>query len=149
MTVAHVPSVPVTASWFTKLPDGYCRIGISRGNPRGQHGFKLYRKLAPGPWFNSVDTLEYRRRYFAQLEKLDPVATVAELADLACNQQPALLCFERAPPDPSWCHRALVSAWLYDTLGILVLEYGHEADGAGWMHPKLPAVLRGNAKAMR
>ena len=100
--------VPITASWYTKLPAGYCRIGISRGTPRGQRGFKLYRKLAPGRWFNSVDPLEYRQRYFALLEQLDPAETLVELAALAEGQIPALLCFERAPPDRSWCHRAFV-----------------------------------------
>ena len=142
MTVDLPNTVPVTASWYTKLPDGYCRIGISRGTPRGQRGFKVYRKLAPGPWFNSVDPLEYRRRYFAQLEQLDPTATLKELSALASGLKPALLCFERGPPDLSWCHRALVSAWFYDTIGISVFEFGHESDGAGWTHPKLPTILR-------
>jgi len=139
--IGDVP-VPVTASWYSRLPDGYCRIGISRGTPRGQRGFKLYRRLAPGSWFKLVDPIEYRARYFALLEKLDPAATLAELCALGDGQIPALLCFERPPPDPAWCHRGLVSAWFHDTLGISVFEYGHQADGAGWLHPKLPSVLR-------
>jgi hypothetical protein len=109
MTVDLPNAVPVTASWYTELPDGYCRIGISRGTPRGQRSFKL--------------------------GQLDPTATLAELSALASGLKPALLCFERAPPDPSWCHRALVSAWFYDTIGISVFEFGHESDGAGWTHP--------------
>ena len=123
----------------------YCRIGISRGTPRGQRDFRLYGKLAPGPWFNSVDPLEYRQRYFALLEQLDPATTLAELSALADGGIPALLCFERPPLDPSWCHRALVSAWLYDTVGISIFEFGHELAGAGWLHPKLPPVFRKSA----
>jgi Protein of unknown function, DUF488 len=141
-------AVPVTASWYTRLPDGYCRIGISRGTPRGQRGFKMYRKLAPGPWFNSVDPVEYRQRYLAVLQQLDPEATLAELVALADGKIPALLCFEREPPDQSWCHRALVSAWFHDTLGLSVFEIGHEAAGAGWFHPKLsPVVRKGSSDA--
>ena len=40
-----------------------------------------------------------------------------------------------------WCHRALVSAWLSDTLGLIVPELGHEDRGHGWSHPKLHPTL--------
>ena len=58
-----------TASWFSVLPPDHIRIGISRGVPRlaiGK-GYRLYRKLAPGPWFNHVPLDEYRRRYDAEI----------------------------------------------------------------------------------
>jgi hypothetical protein len=63
-----------TASWFTKLPDDHLRIGISRGVPRRMGaGFRIYRKLAPGPWFNSVDVDTYCDRFRAEiLAPLDP-----------------------------------------------------------------------------
>jgi hypothetical protein len=134
--------LPVTASWFTELPDGYLRIGISRSPARGQRGYRLYRPLAPGPWFCSVDADEFRRRYLAQLSELDSLAVLQELCALAEGKVPALLCFEKPPPDPAWCHRALVSAWLSDTLGLEVPEAGHEQLGCGWSHPKLPANWR-------
>ena len=86
--------------------------------------------------------MEYRKRYFAQLDKLDPQTAVNELMALAGGRIPALLCFEREPPDEAWCHRGFVSAWLRDTLGLLVPEVGHEAGGIGWSHPKLPPALR-------
>ena len=63
--------LPVTASWSTKLPDRFARIGISRGPPRGQRGYRMYAALAPGPWFRSVDADEYCRRYMLQLAALD------------------------------------------------------------------------------
>jgi hypothetical protein len=65
-----------TAAWSTPLDPSYCRIGISRGVPRQQPaGFKKYRKLAPGPWFNSVTPEEYDRLYRAEvLDRLHPAS---------------------------------------------------------------------------
>jgi hypothetical protein len=102
----------------------------------------MYRKLAPGPWFSSVDDDEFRQRYFGLLGRLDPQKIVAELQELAGYNIPALLCFEHPPPNPKWCHRALVSAWFADTVGLMVPEFGHEAEGCGWRHPKLHASMR-------
>ena len=78
----------------------------------------------------------------AQLAILDPAAVLGELTDLAAGQLPALLCFEKPPPDAAWCHRGLVSAWFADALGRAVVEFGHEDAGSGWAHPKLPAEWR-------
>ena len=124
----------VTSSWSSKLPPDYARIGISRGQPRGQSGYKMYRALAPGSWW-SAD--EYRGLYMAQLAKLDPEKVLADLAALAAGRIPALLCFER-PDDDKYCHRGFVSEWLKETVGIDVFEYGLEHRGAGRAHPKLP-----------
>ena len=44
-----------TASWFTKLPEDHIQIGISRGAPRRMAaGYRLFKTLAPGAWFNSA-----------------------------------------------------------------------------------------------
>ena len=111
--------LPVTASWSSALPDGYAAIGISRGPPRGQRrGYRMYRPLAPGPWFKSVDAEQFRVRYLAQLASLDADQVLDDLAGIADGRIPALLCFEKPPPDPAWCHRSLVSAWLQDSAGI-------------------------------
>ena len=40
-----------TASWFVKLSADHVQIGVSRGVPRGMTGYKRYRALEPGPWF--------------------------------------------------------------------------------------------------
>ena len=134
-----------TSSWFTRLPTGHVRVGISRGVPHQIGTYQNYRPLAPGPWFKSCATPEeYRQRYFAEiLGKLDPKAVVSDLALMADGGTPTLLCWEAPPPNPAWCHRALVSAWLFDELGLEVPEAGHEALGFGWQHPKLhPSLMR-------
>jgi len=121
-----------TSSWFTKLPTDHVRIGISRGTPSAQKApYRNYRQLTPGPWFKSCATpQEYAERYFAEvLSKLDPRGVVASLSTMAGGSIPVLLCWEHAPPSPSWCHRALVSAWLFDELGLAVPECEHESLG--------------------
>jgi len=135
-------AVPITSCWSMRLPKSYVRIGISRGPPRGQRGYRLYRPLMPGPYFKSVVPATYRRLYMAQLAALDPRQVLEELAGLAGGQVPVLLCFERPPPNGAWCHRGLVSAWFADALGLRVVEYGHANAGWGWAHPKLPAEWR-------
>ena len=130
-----------TGCWFTKLPADHARIGISRGTPP-RVSAPIYRALQPGPWFKSCATpREYARRYFAILSRLDPKTVVEELIALAAGRIPTLLCWEAPPPNKQWCHRALVSAWLFDTLGLEVVEYGHERAGFGWSHPKLHPSL--------
>ncbi len=72
----------VTSSRFAPLSPEHIRIGISRSVPRGlARGFRLYRRLAPGPWFRSIpDPQEWLARYRAEvLDPLDPEQTVAEL----------------------------------------------------------------------
>ncbi|MDX2205821.1 MAG: DUF488 family protein [Hyphomicrobiaceae bacterium] len=139
------PSVIITtSSWYTTLPDTHCRIGISRATPRGQPGgYRRYAALFPGAWFNSVPADEYVRRYQEEvLSRLDPQKTIDELVALASGRIPALLCFEAPEPGDDFCHRALVSCWLHETLGLEVLEFGQEHHGFGASHPKLPPHTR-------
>jgi len=132
----------VTSSWFTDLPPDFCRIGISRGTPRGQSGFRMFRKLQPGPGTLKLPDRVFVERYSAEvLGQLDPRQTVDELVALAAGTIPALLCFEH-PYSPAWCHRAMVSAWLQQTIGLDVPEYGREQDGCGIRHPKLCGAAR-------
>ena len=85
-------------------------------------GFRMYRKLQPGPWFNSVSTLEYDRLYKAEvLALLDPAKVIADLEAIARGKIPVLCCYERAGSG-LWCHRALAAQWLSDALGIKVPE---------------------------
>src|ERR1035437_7992640 len=85
-----------TASFFTYTGPG--RISIARFAPRNTPaGFRIYKPLAPGPWFNSVPEAEYRTLYFAQLALLDATAVVAKLHELAAGAEPVLLCYEKPP----------------------------------------------------
>ena len=122
------PMRPIkTGSWFAKVPPDHIKIGISRGNPRGQSGYRLYRALAPGPWFHSVDAGEYVKRYSAILKALDPRKVLDDIERLADGRTPVLCCFEPTEGLVSgtcWCHRSLAAYWLHKTTGVAVEEYG-------------------------
>jgi hypothetical protein len=139
-TIARL-MIPVTSSWSRRLPDGYAAIGISRGSPRGRRGYRMYRALAPGNWLRAVDEATFVERYMAQLADLDTGQVLQDLARLADGNIPALLCYERSPPDTAWCHRGLVAGWLKDTANLDIFELGAEQAGSGWSHPKLPAGM--------
>lgn len=131
-----------TASWFTKLPEDHIRIGISRGIPRRQPaGYRVFKALAPGAWFNSVSPIEYDELYKGEvLGKLNPQQTFDKLREMAHPFVPVLLCFE-APNRGQWCHRAMVSAWFEKRLGIQVPEFGFE-EPIPDHHPLMPPELR-------
>ena len=138
-----MPAITIkTGCWFDKLPDQYLRVGISRGIPRRTPaGYRMFRKLAPGPWFNRVGVNEYRRLYKAEiLSQLDPLAIAAELVALDPDRTPVLLCYEFGGHG-EFCHRALAAEWLSVALGQPVPEFGHEhLDQAA--HPLLPVSER-------
>src|SRR5450759_4617604 len=96
-----------TASFFSYTGPG--RISIARFAPRNTPaGFRIYKPLAPGPWFNSVSQEEYRKLYFAQLALIDPMATWEKLHDLSGGVEPILLCYERVndiAAGTTYCHR--------------------------------------------
>lgn len=118
-----------TASWFVKLPADHIQVGISRGVPRGMpSGYKRYRALEPGSWFNSVSISEYLARYNAILATLDPRRVADELVAAGSGRIPVMLCFENVAgvqEGKLWCHRHLAAQWLEDKLGIRVEEVGH------------------------
>jgi hypothetical protein len=127
----------VTSSWFEPLPAEYARVGISRGTPRGQRGFRMYRRLQPGAGTLKLPDAQFTEHYCRQvLGRLDARQVVDELIELADGKTPALLCFEHTH-SPAWCHRGIVSAWLQAEVGLDVPEYGCEQDGCGVHHPKL------------
>lgn len=129
----------VTSSWFVPLdPTQYCRVGISRGTPRRQAGYRRYTALNPGSWFRALSADEFRRRYYDQvLNRLEPKRVITDLQEMAGGRTVALLCFEPPSPESPWCHRGLVALWLYETLGLDVFELGQEHCGCGSQHPKL------------
>jgi hypothetical protein len=111
-----------TASFFTYTGPG--RISIARYHPRGTPvGFRVYPDLAPGPWFKTVDRVEYERLYALQLANLDPHQVLVDLQELAGGAEPVLLCWERPPfSATNFCHRRLVAGWLQEHTGIAVPE---------------------------
>lgn len=132
-----------TSSWFTPLPPTIQKIGISRGTPRGYPaGYRKMGELCPGEWFKTVSPLEYDRRFQQVLAALDPQAILSKITELAAGKDVALLCYEDPKKAGDWCHRGQVSAWLKDTLGLDVFEYGLEELGCGHSHPKLFSELR-------
>jgi hypothetical protein len=134
--------IVVTASWLSRLPPDYVRIGISRGVPRRQApGYKIMRALAPGPWFNSVSVAEYDARYREWLDQLDRDQVLARISAVAQGRPAALVCYEVAGKPGHWCHRSLCAQWLAEGLGRPVPEFGHE-HLAQHLHPLLPVELR-------
>jgi hypothetical protein len=113
-----------TASFFTY--QGLGRISIARFGHRGTKGHRGYRRypaLAPRQDMLRMPYEQYRAEYFRILEALDPERVVEDLAALAEPYEPVLLCWERPPLTASnWCHRAMVSQWLQDKLGMTVRE---------------------------
>ena len=113
-----------TASFFEYTGPG--RVSTARFPPRGTPaGFRVYRALAPGPWFKSVTEIEYRRRYAEQLAGLEPAVVWEHLHDLAGGAEPVLLCWERKADLETkrvFCHRRIVAAWLEARLGKIVAE---------------------------
>jgi hypothetical protein len=112
-----------TSSWLTYTGPG--RIGISRATPRRTPGgYRLFRALAPGPWFRTVDRAEYGRLFALEiLGILDPEQTWDQLHQIAGGAEPVLMCFERPPLNAgNWCHRTMVAEWFREHLGHQVAE---------------------------
>jgi hypothetical protein len=117
-----------TASFFTYFGPG--RISIARSAPRGMEGFRVYRALAPGPWFLTTPYDRYVELYSEQLAKLDAAKVRSQLLALVAPAEPVLLCWERPPlrlpsaadPKGNWCHRTMVTAWFKAELGEILTE---------------------------
>ena len=104
-------------------------------------GYRLYKGLAPGHWFNSVGIDEYYYRYRTEIfAPLDPRKVRDDLERLAAGRVPVLLCYER-PVGADWCHRAIAAEWLAEALGVAVPEFGYETRPQG-EHPLMPPQLR-------
>jgi len=117
-----------TGSWYAPVPADHIKIGVSRGVPRGMPaGYRTFKKLAPGLWFNSVGLAEYLERYNAILAGLDPKLTWYEIKAIAGDKTPVLCCYESAPSiqaGTTYCHRHMAAQWLEQTMGITIQEIG-------------------------
>lgn len=139
MTNAPLASKLFTAAWVASLPADIVRIGISRGPPRGHpRGYRMYRRLAPGNWFRSLDVARFEQRYQSEiLDPLDARQVVDDLLEIGQGQSVALLCFERTLMRDGPCHRALVAKWIKRETDLDVPEFGSEALGSD-RHPMWP-----------
>jgi hypothetical protein len=133
----------VTSCWHTKLPADYAPIAICRGTPNWRSGYRRYIPLNPLRRGFHASREVFTRIYTEEvLGILEPERVVKDLLDLADGRIPALLCWEPPEPGPRWCHRSLVSVWLWERLGLEVPEFGLEREGFGWSHPKLHPDVR-------
>lgn len=137
-----IATILMTASWSTQLPESHARVGISRGRPRRQSGYRVYSPLAPGVWWNKVDMPTFYQLYMEQLSGLDPKQVLSDLSELAGDRVPTMLCFERLSDHTAYCHRAFVASWFKSTLNIDVAEFGADPAHIGCNHPKFPPSLR-------
>ena len=103
---------------------GSGRISIARSTPRRMPaGFRIFKDLAPGPWFSQVNDAEYRKLFASEvLKRLDPKQVWKELHDLVPGVEPILLCWETLEEPDEWCHRRLVADWFKKELGESVVE---------------------------
>lgn len=114
-----------TSHWRNRdLADLECQpVGISRGTPRGNPGFR-YRKLmelAPSrETFAIQDREEFEAAYTRQLEALGAKAILGRIEQVSGGKPAVLLCWER-PTDP-WCHRWTLAQWIEEKAGIVVPE---------------------------
>ncbi|AXC64745.1 hypothetical protein E2G82_21230 [Salmonella enterica subsp. enterica serovar Ramatgan] len=108
------------------LYKGDGRISIARYAPRNTPaGYRIYSKLAPGTWFNSVSEAKYNELFKNEiLARLDPQRTWDELHAMTGGYEPVLLCWERPG---EFCHRHLVAGWFERELGVTVSEYDPKA----------------------
>jgi Protein of unknown function, DUF488 len=109
-----------------KTYTGPGRISIARYAPRdAPAGYRVFKRLAPGKWFNSVNRPEYERLYNLEiLGQLDPQEVLDQLIELGGGAEPILLCWEKPPFSVNnWCHRRMVADWFEKKLGISVPEY--------------------------
>ncbi len=108
------------------LYKGDGRISIARYAPRNTPaGYRIYSKLAPGTWFNSVSEAKYNELFRNEiLARLDPQRTWDELHAMTGGYEPVLLCWEKPG---EFCHRHLVAGWFERELGVTVSEYDPKA----------------------
>ncbi len=98
-------------------------IGISRGTPRWNPGFRyrVLRSLAPGDeaW-SAGDRQGYEAAYIRQLEEIGAAAILSDLEHIAGDRSAVLLCWER--PGDEFCHRWLLARYIEQEAGIVVPE---------------------------
>jgi len=99
--------------WRFHLKEVPHLVSIAWKTPEWFQG-RRYPALAPRGKMLKMPEDEYRRRYQAILDRLDPRQVYEDLGEDA-----VLLCWEQPG---EFCHRRLVAAWLERALGVTVPE---------------------------
>lgn len=102
-------------------------VSIAVGNPRYVSIDLKMKELAPS-WAllqdfrnEKIDEEEYKRRFDAQLSKLNPHQVMETLETMAGGEEPVIMCH---CGKQHFCHRHLVAEWLERELGVEIEEYG-------------------------
>jgi len=100
-------------------------IGISRGTPGGNPGFRyrVLRSLAPSrETFAIQDRERYAASYRAQLEELGAGRILADLKRIGGTGAIVMLCWERMADPSEWCHRRMLARYIERETGLEVPE---------------------------
>ncbi len=118
----------IYTSYFSKL--GKLRetdllpVSIAQHTPNFFAGVEV-KELAPERGMLKLSEEEYRPRYNAVLNRVNPMALFKQLEIMCRNHQKngvVLLCFES--PE-KFCHRHLVADWFWEKLGVDVKEWDY------------------------
>jgi len=99
--------------WRFHLHHYPCLVSIAWKTPEWFKG-RCYPALAPKSKMLKMGEEEYRQKYRAILDRLNPRKVYEDL-----GQDAVLLCWEQPG---EFCHRRLVAAWLEAALGVTVPE---------------------------
>lgn len=100
-------------------------IGISRGTPRWDPGFRyrVMRSLAPSDATWALEDLsEFEASYVEQLERSGAEKIMDDLARIVGNRPAVLLCWERLTGPDEYCHRRTLAGFLEREAEIVVPE---------------------------
>lgn len=128
-TDSAIPPVLATASWFTRLPQGYVRISIARGPmPKGVDlNTMRYACLTPRQSVKTTAPALFHRNYLAALAALDPEFLFEDIKRMGGTRVPVLCAWtgvDSIAAGRAGCHRHLAADWFERALDIRVPEIG-------------------------
>jgi hypothetical protein len=100
-------------------------IGISRGVPRGNPGYRyrVLRSLAPSrETFAIQDRERYAASFRAQLEELGAGRILADLKRIGGTGSIVMLCWEPLADPSEWCHRRMLARYIERETGLEIPE---------------------------
>ena len=132
--------------------------GVSISRTQKNHAYPVYAPLVPGDWCFDIKTIDYIKRYEAQLAVLDARTVWEELKAVAIGDavrrfvldevraarvEPVLLCWEKpGGTSAAFCHRRLVAQWLQAELGVIVPEGHIDTKGNRRITPSFDTLCR-------